>query len=142
MKDRAGAIISFASSIAFLAVLVWPYLVLPPSDITAYYSWGALNPLFAGVLVVVILLVLAAVRANRISARLGAGISIGLGLFVFLHAIIWALTARLDLFRAEGWALPAQRFILVGISLLMLLGFGWYAWEKGIRPWTDSPTTN
>lgn len=132
MRNRAGVIISIAACLLFLAVLVWPYVVKPPSAITTYYRWGILNPLLSGVLVLGILIVFAVARENYLSAELGIGIVLALSLFTFLITLIWVVTARLDVFWAPGWALPAQRFILVGLSMLILFGAVWHARVNGL----------
>lgn len=132
MRNRAGAIVSIAASLLFLAILVWPYVVKPPSAITTYYTWGLLTPLLPGILVLGIFIAFVAVRENYISANLGAGIAFGLSLFTFFIMLVWAVTARLDVFRAPTWALPAQRFILVGLSLLIVVGTGWHTWTNSL----------
>lgn len=127
MRNRAGAIVSIGACALFLAVLAWPSVVKPPSAITTYYSWGILSPLFAGVLVAVIPLVFAVTRNDRLSSQVGAGIALALALFAVFLTSAWAVTARLDVFRAPGWALPAQRFVLVAFSVLVVIGVAWHA---------------
>lgn len=132
MSNRVGAIISIAGCLAFLAVLAWPYTVKSPSAITTYYRWGISTPLLAGVLVLGVLVVFVATRGNLVSAQLGAGVVLALGLFVFLITLVWAVTVRVDVFRAPGWALPAQRFVLVGLAALIVVGAGWHTWANGL----------
>lgn len=132
MRNRTGVIVSIVASLLLLAILVWPYVVKPPSAITTYYTRGVLTPLLPGMLVVGILITFAAVRENYLSANLGAGIAFGLSLFTFFIMLVWAVTARLDVFRAPTWALPAQRFILVGLSLVIVFGIGWHTWANSL----------
>lgn len=133
MGERAGAAISATACLLYLAVLAWPYAVRSPTDVTIYYTWGVLNPLFAGALAVAILAAYAASRIDRLSSELAAGIALGAALIAFLSTSAWAVTARVDVFRASGWALPAQRYVLVGFSLFILVGAARYAWANGIR---------
>ncbi|WP_276256931.1 DUF7548 family protein [Halomontanus rarus] len=132
MRDRFGALLSISACLLLLAVLVWPYAVKSIYAINTYYRHGVLNPLFAGVLALAILVTFLAVRENYVSAELGAGIVLVLGISAFLVSLVWTLTARVDVFRAPGWALPAQRFILVGVAALIVFGAGWNVLTSGI----------
>ncbi|WP_425607409.1 DUF7548 family protein [Halomontanus rarus] len=125
MRDRFGALLSISACLLLLAVLVWPYAVKSTYAINTYYRHGVLNPLLAGVLALAILVTFLAVRENYVSAELGAGIVLVLGVSAFLASLVWTLTARVDVFRAPGWALPAQRYILVGVAALIVFGAGW-----------------
>lgn len=131
MRERAGVLMCVGAAVALLAVLAWPYIQKPARAVTLYYVSGFLNPLLAGALAVGILLTVAAVRENYVSDGFGAGIAIGLGAFTFLVVLAWSVTARVDVFRAPGWALPAHRFIVVGLSILVVAGAGWHAWANG-----------
>lgn len=132
MRTRAGAIISVTACLLLLVVLGWPYFVKSTYHVNTYYSGGVLNPLLAGLFVLGVLIVFAADRANYVSVQLGAGIVLGLSLITFLTVLMWAITVRLDVFRAPGWALPAQRFVLVGLSVLIVFGAGWHTWGTGL----------
>lgn len=132
MRNRTGAVISIAACLLLFVLLAWPYTVKSAPDVNTYYGWGVLTPLLPGVLAVGVLLTFAAMRENYVSPELGAGVALGLALFTFLTSLVWAATARVDVFRAPGWALPAQRFVLVGLSALVVAGAGWHALSNGL----------
>lgn len=133
MGERTGAAISVTACLFYLVVLIWPYAVRSPTDVTIYYTWGVLNVLFPGALAVAILAAFAASRSGLLSSELAAGIALGGASIAFLGTAAWAVTARVDVFRASGWALPAQRYVLVGLSSLIVVGAARYAWPNGIR---------
>lgn len=133
MRSRAGAVVASIACLLFLVVLGWPFAVQSPSQINTYYQRGVLTPLLAGGLAVGVLVTFAATHEDVISTELGAGIALVLGLSAALVSVAWAVTARVDVFRAPGWALPAQRFVLVGLASLVLLGAGWHAWTNALR---------
>lgn len=127
MSDRTGIAVTVVASALFLAVLLAPYAVEPAENINSYYVWGLVNPLYAGVLVVALLAVIAAVHLSYVSGRLGAGLGVGISLLVLLTAGVWAITAREDVFLAPGWAIPVQRFVLVAIAALLVVSTAYYA---------------
>lgn len=132
MSGRVGAVVSVAASLALLSALAWPYVARPVPDIAVYYGSGAVNPLVAGALAIGVVAALAAARARYLSAAGGAGVALGLGVFAFLVSLAWATTGRVDVFRAPGWAFPAQRWVLVGLSALVVFGAGWQALAEGL----------
>lgn len=134
MRDWVGAAVGMTAGLAFLAVLAVPYALQPTSGVTNYYWSGLVNPLFAGAFALGVVLVFVAVQLNLVSHHVGGGVILGLAVAVFLATVTWALTARVDVFRAPGWALPSQRFVLVGLSGFVVVGAGWYAWGTGAVP--------
>lgn len=138
MSTKAGATIGLTACLLLLITLVWAYVTESVRDVTVYYNSGAINPLLAGILVIGVLLMFAASHKGDIAEELGAGIILGLALVICLITIAWATTARVDVFRAPGWAFPAQRWILVGLSMLLLLGAIWHTWVLGLLSITRS----
>lgn len=130
MRNRVGSLVSIVASLLFLVVLGWPYAVRSISAVNTYYGEGIVTPLIGGALVVGILVTFAAIRQDSVSSDVGAGIVLGLGLVTVLVSSIWAVTARVDVFRAPGWALPIQRFVLVGTAVLIVIGVGWHIWTN------------
>lgn len=136
MGPRGGAILSIVTCLAFVIVLAWPYVPESSWDINMYYSSGIffINPLLAGALAIGAIGMFIATRVNYVSAEVGAGIILGLGLFIFLVVLAWAVTARVDIFRAPGWFFPAHRWLLLGLSVLIGISTGWYTWVSGLLP--------
>lgn len=132
MNGRVGAVVSVAACLALLSALVWPYVVRPASDIRIYYGSGVVNPLLAGALAVGVAVAFAAARDRYLSAEAGAGVALVLGAFAFLVALAWAMTGRVDVFRAPGWAFPAQRWALVGLAAVIVFGAGWEVRAQGL----------
>lgn len=132
MRHSAGAGISIGASVVLLAVLGWAYIPQSARDVNVYYGSGLLNPLIAGVLAVGIVVAIAATGRDRLSPQLGAGIVLSLGLSILLVVFVWAVTGRVDVFLAPGWAFPVQRWALVGIAALIVFGAAWYARALGL----------
>lgn len=141
MRVRTGTVVTAVACLVFLALLVWPYVVRPAGAVTTYYRGGLLSPLIAGALVLAILATIGAGWTGLLSSQLGAGAVLGIGLFVVAIAGTWAVTARLDVFQASGWALPAQRFVLVGAAVAILAGAAWDARRDGLLASTGARTT-
>lgn len=133
MRDWVGAAVGVTAGFAFLAVLAVPYALQPTHGVTNYYWSGLVNPLFAGAFTLGLVLVFVTVQLNLVSQQVGGGIALGLAAGAFLVAVGWAMTARVDVFRAPGWVLPSHRFVLAGISGFLVVGAGWYAWAAGLR---------
>lgn len=132
MRKSAGAIVSIGASLVLLAVLVWPFFPETNRDIFIYYGSGALNPLLAGVLAIGVIVAFAAINGEYVARDVGAGVVLTLGVSILLVVSVWVVTGRVDVFRAPGWAFPAQRWLLVVLSALIVLGAGWYTWTLGL----------
>lgn len=132
MRSSTGAFISIGACLALLALLGWSYVPESGQAINIYYGSGVLNPLLAGILAIGVIITFAATSASYISTEVGVGVILGLSLFIFLTALIWAVTRRVDVFLAPGWVFPAQGWILVGLSVLIIFGACWYAKSLGL----------
>lgn len=132
MRDWVGIAVSVLAGLAILVALAWPYAVQSDYAIGLYYGSGVVNPLLVGAFAIGVIVAFAADRVGAVSPAAGGGIVLGLALGAFVVAAGWALTARVDLFEAPGWLLPAHRFVLVGLSGFALVGAGWYARTAGL----------
>lgn len=130
MERHRVPVASTIASVLYLATLASPYAGKPVGYVNTYYGWGVPNPLIGGSLVALLPVVLVAVRKRHLSPPTAAGLAVGLAASATLITGAWAFTARLDVFRATGWALPLQRFILTGAGLLILAGIAW-DWRQG-----------
>lgn len=128
--------------LAFLALLGWPYVTKPAAAISTYYVSGVLNPLFGGLLVLIIPLGFLAIRTRYLTEALGSGIVLGLSLAALFITAGWAVTTRLDVVRASGWVLPAQRFLLVALALLIAVGTAGYVWKGDLHIGAHPPATS
>lgn len=132
MRDWVGIAVSVLAGLGILVALAWPYTVQSDYAIGLYYGSGLINPLFSGLFALGVIIAFAADRVGALSPAVGAGIVLGLALGAFVVAAGWALTARIDLFEAPGWLLPAHRFVLTGLSGFAVVGAGWYALANGL----------
>jgi hypothetical protein len=48
--------------------------------------------------------------------------------------MFWAFTGRVDVFLASGWMFPAQRWVLVAVSALIVVGVGVHAHGADLFP--------
>lgn len=132
MERSFGATLSSVASAVLIVILLAAFVGESVRDVMLYYSFGTINPLLAGVVALGVIVVLAAVHAGHLSDMLGTGIALGLGLIILLIVTIWAVTGRVDVFLASGWAFPVQRWALVAVSVVVVFGAGLHAWRLGM----------
>jgi hypothetical protein len=129
---KVAPVVGIVGSLLVLAVLVWPYLQETATAVSAYYASGAVTPLAAGLLAFVSIIVFAAGRQERSDPALVAGAVLVFGLFVFLIALSFAFTARVDVLGGSSAALSSQRWTLAAVALVPLASAGWYARALGL----------
>lgn len=134
MERSFGALLSSIASAILIVILLAAFVAESFYDIMLYYSFNTVNPLLAGLFAIGIIMVFVGVRSGRLSESVGTGIALGLGLINLLVVTIWAFTGRVDVFLAPGWAYPVQRWVLVGVSVLVALGAVLHAWNLGLFP--------
>lgn len=120
-------LVGIGGCLAVLGALVYPYLVADGS-VGTYYGSGVVNPLVAGLLAMVAIIVLAAGRQGRTDPGVAAGAGIVFGLFMIALTLAWGLTTRLDavaLSELHRWSLPA-------VSALVAIGSLWYGRALGL----------
>lgn len=134
MGRSVGFSICIIASVVLVLALLAAFLAESSRDVMLYYNFGTVNPLLAGVLAILVVVVFAAVRSGRLSESVGTGVALGLSLVILLVVTIWALTGRVDVFLAPSWAFPVHRWALVGLSTLIVLGAGLHAWNLDLLP--------
>jgi len=120
--DRLAPLVGIVGCLGVLVALLYPYVV-SEGAVGVYYSFGAVNPLVAGLLALVSIIVLAAGREERTDSSLAAGAGLVLGVFMLLLAAAWALTAPLDALRIT----PYHRWSVVVPTVAVVAGSVWYA---------------
>ncbi|PSP74072.1 hypothetical protein BRC86_07455 [Halobacteriales archaeon QS_3_64_16] len=113
-----------------LVVLAIPYLLVGNSTaVSFYYANGAINPLVAGLLCAITIVVFAAGREDRTDPGIAAGVGLAVGTFVALIAIAWALTVpeELVLQLSRNDLLAYHRSALVLASVGVFASGLWYA---------------
>ncbi|WP_136716551.1 DUF7548 family protein [Halorientalis salina] len=140
MERSIGMALSTIASAAFIVILLAAFLVESVRDVLLYYGFGTVSPIFAGILAMVVILACVAVRYGSLSETTGTAIALGLGLTILLVVTVWAVTGRVDVFQASGWAFPAQRWVLVAVAVLIVLGAGLHAWRVGLFSGSESGT--
>jgi hypothetical protein len=125
-------VFSSIASVLLVLVLLAAFLTESVRDVSIYYRFRTINPLYAGVVAVGVVLAFAATWFGWLSEPLGSGIALGLAVVSLLIVLAWAVTGRVDVFVARGWAYPAQRWVLVAISVLIVLGASVRAWRLGL----------
>lgn len=131
-RRKAAPTLGIAGCLLVLAVLVWPYLQETASSVSTYYGSGAVTPLAAGLLAFVSVIVFAAGREERSDPALVAGAALVFSLFVFVIAVSFAFTARVDVIGGTDALLTYQRWALAAAAVVPLVGAGWYARALGL----------
>lgn len=120
-------LVGIVGCLGVIATLVYPYVVADGS-VGTYYGSGVVNPLVAGLLALVTIIVLAAGREGRTDPLLAAGAGVVFGLSIVLLALGWGLTARVDAVALSN----LHRWVVPGIALLVPLGSLWYSRTLGV----------
>ena len=137
---RAAPAAGIVASLAFVALLAVPYLVVEDaSAVGSYYGAGALTPWAAGLMALVAVVVFAAGREDRTAPDTAAGAAVGLGAVVLLVTAVWALTVPADVPLqlttddplvgplTTGTVVEYHRWALAAAGVLPLAAAAWYA---------------
>ncbi|MDS0282872.1 DUF7548 family protein [Haloarcula onubensis] len=127
---RTGPTVGIVGCVAYLVVLVAPYLVVETtSAVGAYYGAGALSPAIAAVFALLAIIVLAAGREGRTDPSLAAGAGLVLGVFIVGLSLLWATTVptSLVLGLTESTLIEQHRWALVAAAVPIPLGAAWFA---------------
>lgn len=127
---RLAPALGIVSCLLVLVVLAVPYPVVGDgTTVNFYYAAGAIDPLVAGLLCAVAIIVFAAGRQNRTDPGTAAGVALAFGAFVTIVALVWALTVpeQLVLQLSRNALLEYHRTALVVASVGVLASGVWYA---------------
>jgi hypothetical protein len=128
MNDaRTAPLVGIAGCVAVILALAYPYVAVDGS-VGTYYGSGVVNPLVAGLLAIVSIIVLAAGRENRTEPDFAAGVALIFGVFVTLLLVFWALTVRVDVVEIT----PLHRWGAAAVSLVIPVASAWYARALGL----------
>jgi hypothetical protein len=120
-------LVGIVGCVGVIAALVYPYVVADGS-VGTYYGSGVVNPLVAGLLALVTIIVLAAGREGRTDPILAASAGVVFGLFIVLLTLGWGLTARVDAVILTD----VHRWVVPGVGLLVPFGSLWYSRALGV----------
>lgn len=135
---RLAPTAGIAASVAFLAVLVLPYLlVTTPGAAATYFGVGPLNPLFAGLFALVNVIVFAAGREDRSDPAVAAGAALVMGVAVVAIVGLWVLASpsevilSLDETGVVQW-LEYHPLAVLAVALGQPASAAWYSRALGI----------
>ncbi|QSG07584.1 DUF7548 family protein [Halapricum desulfuricans] len=126
---RTPATAGILACLLVIAALAVPYAITDARTVGLYYESGAVNPLIAGLLAVVSLIVFAAGSRNRTDPALAAGVTLTFGVFITLVTAAWALTYGYGI---VGSSLAQHRWGLLAAATTVPLAGGWYAYVLGL----------
>lgn len=127
---RLAPTLGIAFCLLVCVVLAIPYLVVGDGTTVAfYYAAGVIDPLVAGLLCAVAVIVFAAGRQGRTDPGIAAGVALAFGAFVTFVAIAWALTVpeQVVFQLSRNALLEYHRAALVVTSTGVLASGLWYA---------------
>lgn len=124
---RTAPVLGILGCLALLAALAYPFL-LGSGGVGAYYNTAVVNPLVAGLLALVAVIVLAAGRQGRTDPGIAAGVALMFGLAMVVIALLWALTTRVDTIEIAA----SHRWVVAGTATLVPLSGLWYTRALGI----------
>ncbi len=123
---RTAPLAGIAGALAVVLALGYPY-VAADGAVGSYYGAAVVNPLVAGLLALVSVIVLAAGREGRTEPAYAAGTALIFGLFATGLLLVWAVTVRIDAVAIT----PLHRWVTVALSLVLPIAGAWYA--KSLR---------
>ncbi|WP_254271615.1 DUF7548 family protein [Haloarcula marina] len=136
MNDlRTAPLVGIVGCLLYLVVLGVPYLIVETtSAVGAYYASGALSPVFAAILALVTIIVLAAGREGRTDPSIAAGAGLVLGLFIVGLSLLWAATVPVSLVLglSESTLIEHHRWVLVLAGVPVPVGAAWFARALGL----------
>jgi hypothetical protein len=119
---RLAPLVGVVGCLGVLGALAYPYAV-GGVGVSAYYASGPVNPLVAGLLAVVGIIVFAAGREGRTDPGFAAGAGLVFGVAIVLVLLAWGTTARVDAIGITQW----HRWITVAVAGLVPAGGAWFA---------------
>jgi hypothetical protein len=119
---RLAPLVGIVGCLGVLGGLAYPYAA-GGAGVGAYYGSGPVNPLVAGLLAVVAIIVFAAGRQGRTDPSFAAGAGLVFGLAIVLVLLAWGTTARLDAVAISQW----HRWATAGVGVLVPAGGIWFA---------------
>lgn len=136
-RVRLAPLVAIAGCLLVVAVLAAPYVLFqtaPGTTVDLYYGSGSVNPLVAGGLAFVASLILAAGREERTDPVLAAGVGLALGVFVFLIALLWALSVPDDVYVGISTSSLGKqhRWIVAVVALAPAAASAWWARTLGV----------
>ena len=135
--ERTPATAGILASVAALAVVFGPYLVLTSNELAglrAYYSYGLVGPWAVAMLALVSIVAFAAGREHRTDPVTIAGATLVFGVVAAVIALLWAVSVPGELVQQIGTAawLSYHRWLLAATSVGLLASAGWYTRALGI----------
>jgi len=128
-QTRLAPAVGIVACLLVLVVLALPYVLADTGRaVGLYYGTGAVNPLVAGLFVLVGLIVFAAGREGRSDPGTAAGAALALGVFGLGVALLWAVTVRVDVVAIT----ELHRWALVAVAALVPVAAGWYTRALGL----------
>lgn len=129
--DRLAPTVGALASLALLATIVAPYVLVPGNEqqaLTAYYEAGIVGPTVLALIAAVGVIVFAAGRQGRTDPETAAGAGLALGGFGVVLSLAWALTTdtAVLLNTSADW-LPMHRWVVIAAAGLVAAAGGWYA---------------
>ncbi|MFW6017768.1 MAG: DUF7548 family protein [Halapricum sp.] len=126
---RVAPLAGVVACLLVVGALAVPYALTDARTVGLYYESGIANPLIAGLLAVVSIVVFAAGHQGRTDPALAAGVTLTLGVFIVVVTVAWALTHQ---FGIVGQSLAIHRWILLAAAVTIPLSGGWYAHGLGL----------
>jgi len=124
---RLAPLVGIVGCLAVLGALGYPYLA-SDGGVGAYYGSGIVNPLIAGLLALVTVIILAAGREGRTDPGFAAGSGLIFGVFIVLILLGWGLTARVDAVLLSG----SHRWVATAAGLVVPVASLWFARSLGL----------
>lgn len=124
---RVAPLVGIVGCLGVLGTLLYPYLAADGS-VGTYYGSGVVNPLVAGLLALVGIIVLAAGREARTDPGLAAGVGLVFGIVMVLLGVAWGATVRVDtviLWEFHRWSVAIT-------ALPVAVGSAWYSRALGL----------
>ena len=126
-SDRVAPLVGIAGCVAVLLALAYPSVTLE-GGAGPYFGSGILNPLVAGLLALVTIIILAAGRQGRTDPGFAAGVAMVFGIAILVVLVAWAATVRVDTVAID----PNHRWLTAAVAVAIPAGAAWFARTLGL----------
>ncbi len=134
--DQRPPTVGIGAAIAYVVIALAPYVVLDvePGVLDFYYTTGLAGPHLLSVFALVAVVLFAAGRQGRTEPDIVAGLTLVLGVVLFVVTVQWALSVPETIIveTTDASWFPYHRWLAVLTAAIIPVAAGWYTRVLGL----------